>query len=278
MEIKDKDYEEVSLTAFVKAYPRRYTDILYEKEINDWIENNCRIDVVLNKELAPEIEARCKLIDRLLDESKIKQVLELAGGYSSRGLRYSNNGYEYVEMDLPGIISKKKEIIEGIGLEKTTLNLVCGNALRSEDFTFACSNFDDGEVAIINEGLLRYLSFAEKKIVAENIYGVLKEHGGVWITSDVTPKKFIEVQDNAIPEFNKNLSNVTSRNSLGDRFEDINHVKDFFGKIGFDVLEVHPFSELRDNLYSVNEYGIISENIETTLERAIVVIMKVRED
>ena len=33
---------------------------------------------------------------------------------------------------------------------------------------------------------------------------------------------------------NKNLSNVTPRNNLNDRFKDINHVKDFFGKIGFE--------------------------------------------
>lgn len=278
MEINDKDYEGVSLTAFVTAYPRRYTNILYEKEINDWIDRNYNNDLVLNKELAPEIEARTKLIDKILDKSNIKQVLELACGYSSRGLRYSNKGYNYVEMDLEGIISEKKKIIKGIGLENTSLNLVSGNALRREDFNKACSNFLNNEVAVINEGLLRYLTFEEKRIVAENIYSVLKDNGGIWITSDVTPKKFIEVQDDAVPDFNKNLDNVTSRNNLNYRFDDINHVKDFFGQIGFEVVEVHPFSEIRDELSSINDYGIISKSIDTSLERAIVVVMRVKEN
>lgn len=278
MEINDKNYEEVSLTAFVTAYPRRYTNILYEKEINEWIDRNCKNDIVLNKELAPEMEARTKLIDKILDKSKIKQVLELACGYSSRGLRYSNKGYNYVEMDLEGIISEKKKIIKGISLENTSLNLVSGNVLRREDFNKVGSNFFNNEVAVINEGLLRYLTFDEKRIVAENIYNVLKKHGGIWITSDVTPKNFIEIQDDAVPDFNKNLDNITSRNNLNYRFRDINHVKDFFGEIGFEVIEVHPFSEISDELSSINEYGIISKSICDTLDRAIVVVMKVKEN
>lgn len=46
---------------------------------------------------------------------------------------------------------------------------------------------EDREIAIINEGLLRYLTFEEKKIVATNVYNMLK-YNGVWITCDVTPK------------------------------------------------------------------------------------------
>ena len=50
--------------------------------------------------LASEIEARYKLTNNILDGFGIKQVLELAAGYSSRGLIYPQKGYFYVEMDL----------------------------------------------------------------------------------------------------------------------------------------------------------------------------------
>src|SRR5699024_244936 len=106
-------------------------------------------------------------------------------------------------------------------------------------------------VAIINEGLLRYLTFDEKEIVAQNIFDMLVKHGGIWITSDVTPKKFITSQNEALQDFNKNLSTITSRNNLNDRFENIEHVKEFFGKIGFEVIEVHKFKEIKDELFSV---------------------------
>lgn len=87
--ILDTDYEEISPTAIITSYPRIFTDIPYEKEIYNWLESHCNEKVTLNKMLAPEIEARYKLTNKLLDKYNIKQVLELAVGYSSRGLIYS---------------------------------------------------------------------------------------------------------------------------------------------------------------------------------------------
>jgi len=83
------NYEEVSPTAIATSYPRTFTDIPYEKEIYNWIKNNAEIKMPLYKNLAPEIEARYKLINKLIDRSKVKQIIELAAGYSSRGLIYS---------------------------------------------------------------------------------------------------------------------------------------------------------------------------------------------
>lgn len=74
------DFESISPTAIFTAYPRIFTDIPYEKEIYEWLSQNCNDKVKLNKLLAPEIEARYKLANRLLDRLGIKQVLELAAG------------------------------------------------------------------------------------------------------------------------------------------------------------------------------------------------------
>lgn len=275
--LNDKDYEEISPTAIVTSYPRIFTDIPYEKEIYNWLEKNCNQEVTLNKLLAPEIEARYKLINKLLDKYNIKQVLELAAGYSSRGLIYSKKGYNYVELDLESVSKNKKEILQSIEENiPENLNIITGNVLKKDDFKMLENYFKtDEEIAVINEGLLRYLTFDEKRQVAKNIYELLSKHGGIWITSDVTPKKFIESQNNALKDFNKNVSSITSRNNLNDRFEDINHVKEFFENIGFEVLEVHKFSEVKDELYSINRLNIIDNKIEQTLEDAIVVIMKI---
>ena len=86
-----ENFETISPTAILTSYPRTFTDIPYEKEIYNWLNKNCNKDVNLNKLLAPEIEARYKLIDKLINKSNINQVLELAAGYSSRGLIYSSN-------------------------------------------------------------------------------------------------------------------------------------------------------------------------------------------
>lgn len=277
--INDKDYEEISPTAIVTSWPRTFTDIPYEKAIYNWIENNCNEEVTLNKMLAPEIEARYKLTNKLLDKYNIKQVLELAAGYSSRGLIYSKKGYNYVELDLHNVSKNKKEILNSI--EKNipkNLNLVSGNVLRKNDFERLENYFKTNkQIAVINEGLLRYLTFDEKKIVAQNIYDLLVKYGGIWITCDVTPKKFMDSQDKALPDFNKKLTTITSRNNLNNRFEDVNHIKEFFGNIGFELVEIHKFNEVKDELYSINELNIIDQRIEKTLDDAIVVVMKIQK-
>lgn len=279
MNINDKEYEEISSTAIVTSYPRIFTDIPYEKEIYEWLSSHCNEEVTLNKMLAPEIEARYKLTNKLLDNSGIKQVLELAAGYTSRGLIYSGKGYNYVEMDLEKVSNNKINIIKTV--EKNlpeSLNVISGNALRSSDY-FKCDGYfeENSPVAVINEGLLRYLTFDEKRIVAENVYSFLKKYGGIWITCDVTPKKFIQTQDKALPDFNKKLNKVTSRNNLSDRFENIEHIKQFFGDVGFKLVEVHKFSEMKEELYSINYNNIIDDHIEQLLDDAIVVVMKIKE-
>ncbi len=277
--INDKDYEEISPTAIVTSYPRIFTDIPYEKEIYNWLNNHCNQEVALYKNMAPEMEARYKLINKLLNKYGIKQVLELAAGFSSRGLIYSKKGYNYVELDLKSVSKNKKEMLQSI--EKNipkSLNIISGNALKKDDFKKLESYFKtDEQIAVINEGLLRYLTFDEKRQVAQNIYELLSKYGGIWITSDVTPKKFIESQNNALQNFNKNVSSITSRNNLNDRFEDVNHIKKFFGNIGFELVEIHKFNEMKDELYSINELSIIDEKIEKTLEDAIVVVMKIKK-
>lgn len=275
MKINNIEYEEICPTALVTSYPRYFTDIPYEKEIYNWLNNNNIKTTSLYKNLAPEIEARFKLINKLLDKSNIHQVLELASGYSSRGLIYSNQGYKYVELDLNPISINKQKLVDYFG--NYELIIESGNALKQDDISKVKKHFNDSqELAIINEGLLRYLTFAEKRIVAENIYHLLKEYGGIWITSDVTPKNFIASQDKALPGFNKSIENITSRNKLESRFEDIDHVKRFFDEIGFEVTEIHKFNEVRDELYSVNNLNIIDDKIEQTLEDAIVVVMQIK--
>jgi len=279
MEIIDKEYEEISPTAIVTSYPRTFTDIPYEKEIYNWLKSHCNENVDLYKNMATEIEARYKLTNRILEKSNIKQVLELAAGYSSRGLIYSKKGYNYVEMDLENVCKNKENILNTLeGKIPENLKIVSGNALRITDYEKCEKYFKEEPIAVINEGLLRYLTFEEKRIVAENIYSFLSKYGGIWITCDVTPKKkFIQVQDKALPDFNKKLNDITSRNSLNDRFEDIEHIKQFFGDIGLEVSEVHKFSEMKEELYSIYQYNIIDEHIEQVLDNAIVAVMKIKE-
>lgn len=271
------NFESISPTAIVTAYPRQFTDIPYEKEIYQWLQKNCKDnDVKLNKLLAPEIEARYKLTNKILDDLNVKQVVEIAAGYSSRGIIYSEKGYEYIEMDLEEVAKNKVRLLKDIASIPNNLHITSGNALNYADFE-KCDEFLDKnkEVAIINEGLLRYLTFEEKEIVAKNIYNVLKKQNGVWITCDVTPKKFIQKQNNFMPDFNNNLNLVTSRNNLTDRFENIEHINKFMKDIGFNSVEIHKFIEVKDELSSFDILEIDRNSANEVLDSAIVVVIKI---
>ena len=272
-----EDFESISPTAIVTAYPRQFTDIPYEKEIYEWLKDNCKDnDVKLNKLLAPEIEARYKLTNKILDNLNITQVLELAAGYSSRGMIYSKRGYEYVEMDLNNVSKNKIKLLNDIAEIPNNLHIIRGNALNYKDYIKCDKCLDkDKEIAIINEGLLRYLTFEEKEVVAKNIYKMLSKYNGVWITCDVTPKKFIEKQNTVLPNFNENLNLVTSRNDLQDRFEDIEHIKSFMYKIGFNNVEIHKFSEVKEKLKSFNILDVKGENYDELLDNAIVAVIRI---
>ena len=271
-----ESFESISPTAILTSYPRIFTDIPYEKEIYEWLSKNCDDEVKLNKLLAPEIEARYKLTDKIMEQLNISQVLELAAGYSSRGLIYSKNGYKYVEMDLEEVSNNKKRLINELFKMNDNLKIVSGNALNYDDYVKCDKYFDSNkELAIINEGLLRYLTFEEKRIVGENIYKLLKKHGGVWITCDVTPKRFIQKQDEQNPNLNSDINTVTSRNNLSDRFEDENHIRKFFREIGFINIEIHKFIEMKNELKSFEMLKIDKDSCDELLESAIVAILKI---
>lgn len=270
------NFESISPTAIVTSYPRTFTDIPYEKEIYKWLSENCNEEVKLNKLMAPEIEARYKLTNKILDELGIKQVFELAAGYTSRGLIYSKKGYSYVEMDLENVSKNKARILKDIDSINNNLHIVSGNALNYDDFIKCEKYFNpQKQIAIINEGLLRYLTFEEKKAVATIIYNYLKKYGGAWITCDVTPKKFIQKTDEKNPTLNNNLDNVTSRNSLNDRFENEGHIRNFLRKIGFKNIEIHKFIEVKDDLKSFEILNMDKNECDELLDSAIVAIIKI---
>jgi len=155
MEDTQANFEKVIPTAWMVAYRRTFSDIPYSQEIFDKLEEIRKRDKLedipseLKKpELAPQFEARHKLIDRLISQSNTGQVLELASGFSSRGLVMSkDNGINYVEMDLPSVIQEKKQIVGEIALEESSnvpsnLYFVPGNVLDFESFERAVKHFD----------------------------------------------------------------------------------------------------------------------------------------
>ena len=135
-------------------------------------------------------EMRYWSIDQLLEGLPAKNILELSSGFSFRGLEQSRrNGIHYIDTDLADVINTKKEFITSLqnesGKLEGKLELFPMNALDENQFQEIVKHFPNGEIVVVNEGLLMYLDTKEKEKLCSIIHKILKERGGYWITADI---------------------------------------------------------------------------------------------
>ena len=209
--------------------------------------------------------------------------MELACGYTPRGLSYclKNQKVVYVELDLPKVISIKQEIFNNIVEMPKNLHFIAGNALDINDLQKCLEYFDLSKpIAIINQGLMRYLDFDEKSALANNIYKIIKSNNGIWLTSDFTPAAFIKNQDNNLSDgknYNENLAKVTNRNNINWRFKNKEEVEQFVKLIGLKI-EWYEFTESIPILSSIKVLKQTENKVGSYLKDAYVSVLTANKD
>jgi O-methyltransferase involved in polyketide biosynthesis len=110
-------FEKIIPTAWLVAFRRTFSDIPFSKEIFTELDTLRKThfleitDELLEPKFSPQFEARHKIIDRLILTQSANQILEIAAGFSGRGMTMSeNSSIKYVEFDLPDVIKDKKII------------------------------------------------------------------------------------------------------------------------------------------------------------------------
>jgi O-methyltransferase involved in polyketide biosynthesis len=206
-------------------YPNKYIPDFKKKDFTFWA---CTLG----------LEGRYWSIDQLLNDLTIKNILELSAGYSFRGLEYTQQkGMHYIDTDLPDIIDAKREIIDRLKKDELNSNgkleLLPLNALDRNNFLEIIGHFSQGEVAIVNEGLLGYLDKREKEKLCSIIHDILMDRGGYWITADIGLKnketKLGLKYNDEIKEFNE------QQNTEGNSFESFKEAEMFFKEMGFVI-------------------------------------------
>jgi O-methyltransferase involved in polyketide biosynthesis len=270
-------YDRISPTAWLIAEGRTFSDIPYSKEIFDAMGKVSRPENSLANAyphaMFSRFEARYKLVNQLISEQNTSQILELASGFSPRGLSMTQaSNAEYVELDLPGIISQKRQIFSIIKqITPQNLHLESGSALDASDITRAAQHFDrDKEIIVVNEGLLRYLNFDEKTALAANVAALLKKFDGVWITPDVTLSVFTRRE--GIVEKTKSLTGVDVNQNA---FDDMEGAKAFFDDLGFSI-DVHTFSEVRKSLVSPANLSLSENDLDDALKDGYAFVMRLK--
>jgi O-methyltransferase involved in polyketide biosynthesis len=251
--------------------------IVKETRTRSEIEN---MNALKSPKMAVMWEFRYKIVNQLLAKYDLHQYLEVAAGFSPRGLNLAADPRATcVEMDLPGVIQEKKRIVErltarGVIPDRFNFHPVEGNVLRLADLFSAVDYFaQDQPIAVLNEGLLPYLTHAERATFAGNVHTVLEQFGGVWITPDID----IQLPENTSPKDRLavkartgKIDLLTGVDVLKNRFENEEVARVFFERLGFHV-ERHSFMELADQLV-LPPQGSLAEK---AIARAVCFVMTV---
>jgi O-methyltransferase involved in polyketide biosynthesis len=257
----DTNFDKISPTALLTAYARKFTNIPYTQEIaeltnaiatveklGDWEQTKAMIAF-----FAVHTEGRYKAIEQVRTQFHSTQILELASGLLPRGTVLSQQvEITFIESDLPAMIQQKQQLVQQLVGERSNLHFLEIDATRDLNSSRLYDYFQrDRSVTVLCEGLLMYLSFAEKQQVFANVREILQTFGGVWITPDllVTKKEDIEKmrQDSAASQQMAKFERFVGRPLIENMFTDPDQVKQFIQEQGFQM-EVFSTSEVLDQL------------------------------
>ena len=234
-----------------------------------------------NASLIPFFESRYRILDKLIGQTGIQKILEVAAGFAPRSLIWTENpAVTYVEVDLPFKIGQKREVVNTLIDQlkinpRTSLYFEEGDVLDMGDLSRAVKHLGhNGPIIIANEGLLRYLTHDQKKIVAENFKKLLERFGGYWITPDI----------NLAESFQTNPLHVTYTDKIQSRlgtdinanvFKSIAEGKAFFEDLGFTV-EEHSFMEVANEIVCAERINMSDDKIKELIGWRVAFVMKLK--
>ena len=278
------------LAKFV-AYLRTFSDIPYSLEIADMAraERAFLQQFGKNRELiewaAPVVEARYKAIDYILILYGIRNILEVAAGLSPRGLAFTEDERtHYVETDLADIIQQKEILARKILQAKRTrglnnLHFHPVNALVRGEIMTTLSFFDRSKkIAIVHDGLLPYLTVAERKVFAANVHAILSFHGGIWVHTDVSLKnryRNLVAGNSKLRNALFTISTIINRDVEDNAFEDEADAEKFFKEAGFRITR-WKLSKCVGGLASAAKLGVSDDKVGELLDTTYVWIMEPR--
>ncbi|MGN1184825.1 MAG: STAS domain-containing protein [Oliverpabstia sp.] len=130
------------------------------------------------------IECRYESLTRLIKESGIKNVFDIACGYTPRALTVKKMGLDYIGLDVPVVAEQMAAFAAKLFPQTSHPVYIGGDATNAASLDEAAEKME-GELFITSEGLLQYLSKNELIQMIQGIRKLLLKHGGAWYSSDM---------------------------------------------------------------------------------------------
>lgn len=203
---------------------------------------------VLGSDIKTTLLQRHALIDRELDNMIALhpdlQVLELACGLSPRGHRFTRKypGITYVEADLPGMVARKKPLLESLHSLNTRHRLTTCNILEKDsrdsiEAVIAREFQHDKALVIISEGLVNYFELPLISAVWQRLTTVLKAFPHGSYLTDIYPEVEGHRFSGIIRAANRSLR-IASRSSFMLHFGSDESMRQHFQAQGFAAVSV----------------------------------------
>jgi O-methyltransferase involved in polyketide biosynthesis len=179
-----------------------------------------------------------------------------------------------VESDLPDMIERKQRLVQHLVGDRPNLHFASVDVTTPFTISVLAA---DRPLTIICEGLLQYLTFAEKEQVFAHARALLQKHGGAWITPDLSTKQRRAVFRETAPEILQllqSVDNLTGRSFSHNSFDDLEHVKRFVAEQGLN-LEIMSMANVFDQLTCLDRLNINKTIAEKLLAASYVFVMTI---
>ena len=129
------------------------------------------------------VEAKYRTMCRLIQESGYMTNVDLPCGYTPKALHITERGLRFVGLDLPIVAEEIGPILLSLAAHPERIQFHGVDATNYGSLVAALKEVE-GPLCVSTEGMMMYFTESEASAVVENIAGLLKTHGGCWITPD----------------------------------------------------------------------------------------------
>jgi O-methyltransferase involved in polyketide biosynthesis len=187
----------------------------------------------------------------------------------------------YIETDLPEMLYEKIDLVRDIlrkeNESRPNLHFLDADALNCEQLRKAAS-LTEGELTIAQEGLFVYMPRRDQKRVAENVFEILHERGGMWITDVSLKSEMTQHLDEQRIGMVSAIQKEININLQDNAFADDAEVKVFFEGEGFAIEDRLNLFDIRDSLVSLGKTGASQWQLKAMLETRFIYLLRVARD
>ena len=130
-------------------------------------------------------ESRYVALNNTALESGCENIFDLPCGFVHRAFDMVENGRTYVGGDLPEVIGYIRPVISDMlsPEQKSRVRFAEVDITNGQSIHDAVEGME-GPVCVCTEGLFVYLNASEMNTVIQNVYQLLRDRGGCWLTVD----------------------------------------------------------------------------------------------